>query len=144
MTDRSLLEKKLRELIRYTKELERLRGKSLKELRASLSVSWSVEHGLQLAIQAVIDIGNHLLASLSEHQIEDYVDVIDKLGEREILPASFARRIRDMAGFRNILVHEYVEVDLEIVHSVLKNRLGDFEQFTRHIQKYLASWEAGA
>lgn len=136
--DRELVERKLRELERYTRELKRLRGKSLKELKASLSASWAVEHGLQLAIQTLIDIGNHLLASLSEHQIEDYVDVIDKMGERGILPAAFARRIREMAGFRNILVHEYVEVDLETVHDVLKNRLSDFDQFAQHIERYLA------
>ncbi|MBI3333108.1 MAG: DUF86 domain-containing protein [Candidatus Omnitrophica bacterium] len=77
--------------------------------------------------------------SLDEHQIEDYVDVIDRLGERRILPKDFARQIRKMAGFRNLLVHEYAEVNLATVHDVLQNRLGDFEKFARHIQKYLAA-----
>lgn len=137
--DRELVERKLGELERYLQELKRLRAKSLKELRASLSTSWAVEHGLQLAIQSVIDTGNHLLASLGEHRIEEYVDVIDRLGERDILPAAFARRIRKMAGFRNILVHEYVEVDLKTVHGFLKNRLGDFDQFVSYIKRYVAS-----
>lgn len=137
MMDRLLILRKLRELERYTKELNRLRGKSLTQLIASLSTSWAVEHGLQLAIQVVIDIGNHILVSLDEHQIEDYSDVIDKLGALGVIPKEFARQIREMAGFRNLLVHEYAEVDLGKVYAFLKNRLGDFETFARHIRRYL-------
>lgn len=44
-----------------------------------------------------------------------------------------------MASFRNLLIHEYAEVDLVTVHDVLQNRLGDFEQFIEPIQRYLAS-----
>ena len=135
--DQLLILRKLRELERYTKELKRLRGKSLEHLRASLATSWAVEHGLQLAIQVTIDVGNHILVSLEEHQIEEYADVIDKLGTRGILPKTFAQQIREMAGFRNLLVHEYAEVDLEKVHGFLKTRLGDFSEFARYIRRYL-------
>jgi uncharacterized protein YutE (UPF0331/DUF86 family) len=40
-----------------------------------------------------------------------------------------------MAGFRNILVHEYLEIDRRRVFSALKNDLGDFEKFIRAITK---------
>lgn len=137
--DIALIQRKLQELRRTLKELEQLRGKDLEELKGSLFTSWAVEHGLQLAIQVVLDIGNHILVSLDEHQIEDYADVINKLGERGIIPKDFAQQIRKMAHFRNLLVHEYIEVDLATVHDVLQNRLGDFQQFIQHIQRYLAS-----
>lgn len=142
--DRALIQRKLQELRRYVKGLDQLRGKGLAELKASLFTSWAVERGLQLAIQVVLDVGNHILVSLDEHRIEEYVDVIDKLGERGVIPEDFARQIRKMASFRNLLVHEYAEIDLAIVHGILENQLGDFERFIQHIQKYLASWEAGA
>lgn len=137
MTDRLLILRKLRELERYIQELRQLRGKSLEELKASLATSWAVEHGLQLAIQVVIDVGNHILVSLNEHQIEEYKDVIDKMGTRGVLPKGFAHRILKIAGFRNLLIHEYAEVDVGKVHAFLKNRLGDFDEFARHIRRYL-------
>lgn len=135
--DRLLILRKLRELERYVRELRHLQGKSLKELEASLSTSWSVEHGLQLAVQVVLDVGNHILVSLEEHQIEEYKDVIKKLGERKVLPKDFARQILEMAGFRNLLVHEYAEVDVRKVYAFLQHRLGDFDEFARHIRRYL-------
>ncbi len=135
--DRDLVKKKLRELRRYVAELKKFQGKNLASLEDSLSDLWAIEHGLQLAIQCVIDIGNHLLASMGSNQIEDYVDVIDNLGKNKILPPAFARRIRSMAGFRNILVHEYADVDLSIVHRVLNHRLSDFPAFIQHIERYL-------
>ena len=107
MIDKKLVRKKLSELENYILTLERLKAYPIAELQKSREKLWSVEHGLQLAIQLVIDTGNHILAAIGEQEIEDYVDVIDKLGERGIIPLEFAQTIRGMAGFRNILIHEY-------------------------------------
>ena len=135
--DVTLIRKKLQELERYVRELDTLRKTASSSLQKSLSSLWSVEHGLQLAIQTLIDIGNHILAAIGENRIEDYVDVIDQLGKHGIIPQEFSKQIRDMAGFRNILVHEYAEVDIQIILDVLQNRLSDFTDFSNHIQRYL-------
>src|SRR3990170_3698437 len=99
MIDTALIRKKLGELETYIITLERLRSHSLKELLEDRAKAWSVEHGLQIAVKTVIDTGNNILAALGEQEIEDYVDVIDKLGERGIIPAAFSQSIRGMAGF---------------------------------------------
>lgn len=137
MIDTTLIRKKLGELETYILTLERLRSYSLKELLEDRAKAWSVEHGLQIAVQTVIDTGNNILAALGEHEIEDYVDVIDKLGEQDVIPKAFSQAIRGMAGFRNILVHEYAAVDLEKVYHVLQNQLDDFRQFAKYIDAYL-------
>jgi uncharacterized protein YutE (UPF0331/DUF86 family) len=43
-----------------------------------------------------------------------------------------------MAGLRNILVHEYVSVDLDVIADILQRRLDDFEKFISLIRKYLS------
>ena len=135
--DQNLILRKLKELKQYVKELERFKGQELSNAPEQLSTLWAIEHGLQLAIQIVIDVGNHILASIGETRIEDYVDVIDLLGNRKIIPPDFARSVRDMAGLRNVLVHEYTVVDLNVVSRVLNHRLGDFLSFAEHIETYL-------
>ncbi len=135
--DRDLIKKKLKELGRYIRALENFQGLDLPANPDNLEKIWSVEHGLQLAVQIVIDVGNHILASMGENQIEDYTDVIDRLGATGILPVDFAKEIRDMAGFRNILVHEYIQVDLQVVSDVVDHRLGDFAEFIAYISEYL-------
>lgn len=137
MMDTNVIRKKLGELEEYVRTLENFKRYSLNELREDRGKVWSVEHGLQLSVQILIDIGNHILASLGEQEIEDYVDVIDRLGEKGIIPSKFAESIRGMAGFRNILVHEYATVDLKQVYNVLHTRLNDFREFARHVDIYI-------
>lgn len=96
-----------------------------------------VLHGLQLSIQSVMDVGNHILATVGENQIEDYVDIIDKLGERNIIPSEFAQAIRGMAGLRNILIHEYTRIDLNKIYELLQNRLRDFYNFIKYINQFI-------
>ncbi|MDD5434602.1 MAG: DUF86 domain-containing protein [Nitrospira sp.] len=84
MIDKEFIRKKLTELENYILTLEDLKGYSLEELQKNRAKAWSVEHGLQLSIQLLIDTGNHILAVIGEQEIEDYVDIIDKLGERGI------------------------------------------------------------
>ena len=123
MTDTSLIRKKLSELENNIQTLERLRSYSLPDLQNDREKAWSVEHGLQLSIQIIIDTGNHILAAKGEQEVEEYVDIIDKLGERAIVPSEFAQAIRGMAGFRNILIHEYEKIDKKNVYSFLQENI---------------------
>ena len=137
MIDKEIIKKKLQELKSYLKEMENFRAISWNGFSSSLSKQWMVSHGLQLSIQVVIDIGSHILAALGESQIEDYADIIDKLGEKEIIPQEFSKAIRGMAGLRNILVHEYAELDLKKIYDILQNRLSDFYAFIEYINTFL-------
>ena len=137
MVDAQILVVKLKELEKYIAELEKLKTTSLETLSKDLNKIWSLEHGLQLSIQIVIDIGNHILADMKESNIETYTDVIDLLGVKKVIPVDFAKRIRAMVGLRNILVHEYVEVDLKQLYSVLRNNLDDFKEFVKLIRCFL-------
>lgn len=82
-------------------------------------------------------MGNHLIASLALAAPRDYHDVIVKLGEHGIIPRDFAAQIAPMAGFRNILVHEYLAVDLAEVYRILRERLDDFRLFAAHVERFL-------
>ena len=135
--DTKLIRKKLSVLENNVHTLERLRSYSLTDLQKDREKAWSVEHGLQLSIQIIFDTGNHILAAKGEQEIEEYVDVIDKLGEKGIVPSEFAQAIRGMAGFRNLLIHEYASVDMKKVYDILQNRLDDFRKFAGYIDTYL-------
>jgi uncharacterized protein YutE (UPF0331/DUF86 family) len=137
MVDREVIERRLTELDRNVTNLRRHQGMSVQDLEADLDRQWSVLHGLQLAIQGVLDIGGHLLAAASENRVDTYTDLIDRLGDTGILPAQFARSIRAMAGLRNIIIHQYTEIDLGVVCRVLDDHLDEFSQFAQHVHKHL-------
>jgi uncharacterized protein YutE (UPF0331/DUF86 family) len=69
--------------------------------------------------------------------VPDYAGAIDRLAEIGILPHDFAARFRGIAGFRNVLVHGYLDVDVTHLHNLLNSHLDDFSVFARHIRLYL-------
>ena len=128
-----------RHLLALDRALQTLRhhqGRPLDALRSDREEQWVVERGLQLCSQNVLDIATHLAASAGR-DVPDYATAIDNLAETGILPASFADRFRGVAGFRNVIVHGYLEVDLEVVHRVLNERLDDFAEFARRVNRHL-------
>jgi uncharacterized protein YutE (UPF0331/DUF86 family) len=144
MIDRQTICRRLHALEAYTTELERL-GATLSRAAfdSTLSSQWMVEHGLQLAIESVLDIGNHLVATEQLGSPESYREVIELLGQQGILPADFVSRVRGMPGFRNILVHDYLAVDVGVVWDMLQNAPAQFREFTRHVAAHIrASPEA--
>ena len=92
-------------------------------------VSGNAERQLQVAIQAVIDIGNHVLADRDLGTAKDYKDIFHILSKDRIVSKSLGSRLASMTGLRNVLVHDYLEVDLKIVHRILRKDLADFERF---------------
>jgi uncharacterized protein YutE (UPF0331/DUF86 family) len=97
---------------------------------------WTVERGLQLCVQNALDIATHLAAA-SGLDSPDYATAIDRLAELSVLPAEFASRLRPIAGFRNVLVHGYLQVDLAIVEAVLRDKLKDLEEFASRVEAHL-------
>jgi uncharacterized protein YutE (UPF0331/DUF86 family) len=138
MIDRETLCRRLHALEAYTAELERLAQTIPRSaFDSELSNQWMVEHGLQLAIECVLDISSHLVAGEQLGTPESYRQVIELLGERGILPAEFVNRVRGMPGFRNILVHDYLRVDTAVVWDLLQRGPAQFREFIRHIAAHI-------
>lgn len=133
--DPRVVRRHLLELRRVIGELKRHRGRPLAIL-AEPDELWAVERGLQLAAQNALDIATHLVAGVGR-DVPDYATAIDLLADLEVLEPDFAAGFRSVAGFRNVLVHGYLEVDLEILHDVLNKRLEEFLAFAESVERYL-------
>ncbi|MGH7348111.1 MAG: type VII toxin-antitoxin system HepT family RNase toxin [Candidatus Rokuibacteriota bacterium] len=128
-----------RHLLALDAAVQRLRrhaGGPLSALAADSDVQWVAERGLQLCAENAVDVATHLAASAGR-DTPDYASAIDLLGELGILPTEFARRFRGVAGFRNVLVHGYLRVELERVHELRSSGLDDFVEFAGHIERFL-------
>lgn len=129
--------KRLEALNRYVAELDQFRSLSLDEFKDDVRNHRAVERSFQLAIQACIDVANHVLAADFEDRPDSYYDLIRLLGQVGVLPADFAAGFADVAGFRNILVHEYLDVDLVLVYDLLQGALDDLRAYGQYIHGYL-------
>lgn len=106
------------------------------ELEADTELLWIVERGLQLCCQNVLDIATHIAAGRGR-DIPDYASAIDELGHLGVLDAEFTREFRNLAGFRNVLVHGYLEVDLGLLHRLVSQSLDDFESFAAQVEAFI-------
>jgi uncharacterized protein YutE (UPF0331/DUF86 family) len=135
--DAAVIRRHLAALREALGNLQRHKGRAASELRANADLRWTVERGLQLCVQNVLDVASHLVAARGL-DAPDYATAIDKLAEIGVLPTEFAGGLRALAGFRNVLVHGYLQVDLGIVERILNEKLLELEQFAAHVDAYLA------
>ena len=118
----------------------RLRGwlpVTMERLERDLMLQWAVEHGLQIAAEGLFDVGSHILAGEFQESVDEYREIPVRLRGRGVLSEATVTRLEGLAGFRNVLVHEYATVDLRRVHAGL-DRLDDFDAFVADVEAWLA------
>jgi len=118
------------------RKLEPLREKEKEELRADPYLQDIVERNLEVAAQACLDIANRIISLEQLEKPRDYYEAILRLGEAKILPEDFARRFAPIAGFRNVLVHEYLDIDWDEVYENLQE-LEDLYEFAEHVRAWM-------
>ncbi|MGB8299394.1 MAG: DUF86 domain-containing protein [Polyangia bacterium] len=101
------------------------------------ATEWAAERGLQIAAQAVFDIGNHVLAGGFAERPADYAAIPGMLCGRGVIGPELEARLRGLAGFRNLLVHDYARVDPKQVREMLETRLPDLAAFADAVEEWL-------
>jgi len=90
---------------------------------------------LERAIEATIDIAAHIVASEGLGLASTIRENFEILYESGIIDKELMDKMQKMVGFRNIAVYEYTSLNIEILKSILKNNLGDIEEFYTLILK---------
>ena len=138
MVDRHVVLARLGKIRQYVALLRKIRGLANESVFVKDPLVYgNAERYLQLAIQAVLDIANHIVADMNLSLPGDNKELFELLAAHKVLSTRLAKRLTPMAGFRNILVHEYLEIDRHRVYRALKDDLGDFEQFIKAVTKLL-------
>jgi len=135
VTDADLLAKKLAAIETCVQELRTLARPA--EIVRDVREARFVLHTLQIAIQAAIDVASHIVSDERLGEPETNRELFDRLAQHGWLPADVAATMGRMAGFRNIVVHGYAGVNLEVVTGIVEHRLGDLLAFAAAIRTRL-------
>jgi len=127
VTDPELVAKKLAVVETCVADLRRL--SNLAALDNDIREQRFIEHTLQIAIQAILDVASHLVSDLRLGEPRTSRELFDLLERAGLLQAALATTLRSMVGFRNVLVHGYDDIDLTVVRDVVENRLDDLLSF---------------
>lgn len=93
---------------------------------------WALRYGIFECIQEVIDISCSLVSDRNLGNPKNYRECIEILVENKYIPEDLGKRLIQMVGLRNLLVHEYIKIDLIKLYRFLEN-LEDLKEFIRHI-----------
>jgi len=139
MIDPTKIREKLKIIERERSLLEDFRGMSFEEFSTDEKIHeyYGALHHLQVALQAVLDVCQHIAAQKLLGPYKENKEVFALLSRKGILSEDVAKTFEAAVGVRNILVHQYEEVDPHKVYEVIQNNLSDFDRFVGEIGKYL-------
>lgn len=88
---------------------------------------------LQRACEAVLDLGMYVVSNRKLGLPQNKRECFDLLAKNGIISDDMKRNMQGMIGFRNIAVHDYKEIDEEILKDVIENHLEDLLEFARNM-----------
>jgi uncharacterized protein YutE (UPF0331/DUF86 family) len=117
--------------------LEALQKLSQKNFMKDPDKIGSCKYQFIVAIESCIDICNHIIARNGYRVPEDYGDTFKVMAEAGVIDEAFSTELRNMAKFRNRLVHLYWEVNDEQIYDILQTRLKDFKKLIKALCVFL-------
>lgn len=123
----------------------RFKDETLESLTSDDIKLAAVERMLERIVMRAIDVNEHLVAELASGEERSarisYRDTFLMLGDLGVYPMEFAESIASSAGLRNILVHDYNDVDHRIVHGSIRTCLEDYRRYIEYVSGFLSSRE---
>jgi len=134
-----------RKLGLIAEELDHLtafRDETVESLRDDVVKLAAAERFLERIVTRAIDVNEHLIASLATGDDDrvtrlTYRDTFLRLAGLGVLPEDFAESIAASAGLRNILVHEYNDVDHELLRGSIRDCLQDYARYIRYVEAFI-------
>lgn len=126
---------KIREYVTLLRKIRRMADE--RHFVADPLIYGNAERYLHLAIQAVLDVSHHIVADRNLALPPDSRSLFDLLARQKVISRALSVKLTSMAGFRNVLVHEYLEIDRRRVYRALTTELRDFDTFIRAVTRLL-------
>jgi len=137
MSDSDRICAKLDKLYVYYEELKNISIISLEEYNHNIIYRRAIERTMQLIVECATDINNMLLKVYGKKGSTDYFNSFIDISELNIIPTNFALKIAPSTGLRNILVHEYEDINDEIVYHSIGTCLVYYLEYMDLINQYL-------
>ena len=100
-----------------------------------------VESYLRRSLEAIFDIGRHIIAKTAGKGIVEYKEIARALGQEGVVGRDQSEKLQLIAGYRNRLVHFYHEISDEELHTILNNNLSDVEAFVKEIKRFIQCYQ---
>ncbi len=127
----------LRELSESLEDWRRYQDISIEELRMDRDKRNMALHAMLISTQSAIDIATYIIAEKGLRKPSTYRETFEILEEQRMIPEDLANDLSDLAGFRNVLVHIYWELDMNVIYGILQNDLRVLMEFKKIVKELL-------
>jgi len=128
---KDLIAARLERLRGYIKILQSIQKQDIQTFKKDLFVHGAAERYLHLCIECLLDIGNHIISDRGYRKPETYAEVFQILGEEKVITPQLLKELEGMAAFRNILVHDYLKLDLSQIYRIIQKKVKALDQLGR-------------
>lgn len=115
----------------------------IRSIKTDFILLFSIEHMLHTAIEAAVNISEHIIAGLNLGHPDEAKESFKILSKNGIISEELAKKLDKAPGMRNILVHEYADIDPDQVIKVIsEGKLNDLKSFASEITAFLDRQES--
>ena len=129
----------VRKVERFEEGIELLReiaGVSFKEYSKDMKLQSIAERNIQVCVETIIDISNMIISKERMKVPSTYRETIRILREAGILKGNIGRKMEELVGIRNIIVHMYADIKDKIIHENLKEFVKTLKEVLRILLKF--------
>ncbi len=136
--DRVVIDGKLESLRRCVSRIQSRLPDSVDSLTHDIDSQDILAVNLVRAVQLCVDLAGHLASSFAEAPPPATMgQAFDVLAGGQVISAELARSMKAAVGFRNVAVHAYQQLDLDILFAIVTERLGDFAAFAAAVVQFV-------
>jgi uncharacterized protein YutE (UPF0331/DUF86 family) len=97
----------------------------------------AAESSLRRALEALLDLGRHILAKVFAKAVAEYNTIADELEKEGVLDSETGRQLKILAGYRNRMVHFYHEITPEELFDICSNQIDDIVKVQNAFKKWI-------
>ncbi|NHJ15277.1 MAG: DUF86 domain-containing protein [Candidatus Thorarchaeota archaeon] len=135
--DEAVLKRRLSRILVEVDSLKEVQIPVFKKFSSSWTDIRAAERALEIIAQAIIDVASHIVAQKRWGVPSTYRQTVLLLNTHGILPEDLTERLTDLIGMRNVLIHDYLEVNLRIVYDSVTMIIEDGPKFVRLVNEAL-------
>ena len=127
---------KISEIEEYLKQLEEILPKDFNEYCNNFKIRLMGERSFEKIVEAVVDLAFLIMKQKKLKTLESEREIFSVLAKADIISKELAQKLSDAKGMRNILAHEYGQVDNELVfYSLTEELIPDIKEFIKQVEK---------
>jgi uncharacterized protein YutE (UPF0331/DUF86 family) len=125
VTDQNIIVRKINAIKHNMKRIEQYRDVPLGQFLKDDDIKDIVAHNLFILLQHIIDLGTHIISDENMKEPVFMSDIADILAKENVLDGNLVRPMKSMIGLRNIIAHEYGDIDFKIIHRIMTSSVKD-------------------